>query len=137
MGTLSEEIHYVGVCVKIVMFALISYGSEVVKDANSDFGQSHVIPELLTLFWTKRTNCFTFDEDLSTNMEVHKVLMSYLLPMEVNREIILSCMRYSTLIEYDFQSILVHIFIEERTEFLMDCLATSVYLITISFQLLA
>ena len=119
------------------MLALVSYGSEIVKDANSDFGQSHVVPELLTLFWTKRTNCFTFDEDLSTNMEVHKVLMSYLLTMEVNREIILSCMRYSTLIEYDFQSILVHIFIEERTEFLMDCLATSVYLITISFQLLA
>lgn len=92
------------------MLALVSYGSEVVKDANSDFGQSHIVPELLTLFWTKRTNCFTFDEDLSTNMEVHKVLMPYLLTMEVNREIILSYMRYSTLIEYDFQSILVHIF---------------------------
>ena len=137
MGTISEEIQYVGVCVKIVMLALVSDGSEVVKDANSDVGQSHVVPEVLTLFWTKRTNCCTFDEDLSTNREVHKVLMSYLLTREVNREIILSCMRYSTLIEYDFQSILVHKFIEERTEFLMDCLATSVYLITISFQLLA
>ena len=108
------------------MLALVSYGSEVVKDANSDFGQPHVVPELLTLFWTKRSNCFTFDEHLFTNIEVYIVLMSYLLAMKLNRKIILSCMRYSTLIEYDFQSILVHIFIEERTEFLMDCLATPI-----------
>ena len=98
------------------MFTLVVHWGEIPKDTYASFCESHVIPQLLTMFRTKLFCCLALNESLFLHIEIYKVLMIDALAMELNREIVLtSKWYYLAFIKHNFQCVLVHILVQERT----------------------
>ncbi|MDY2914968.1 MAG: hypothetical protein SOU18_03565 [Alloprevotella sp.] len=70
------------------MFTLVMHWGEIPKDTYASFCESHVIPQLLTMVWTKFFYCLALDECLFLYIEIHKVLMFDELAMKLYREMI-------------------------------------------------
>ena len=89
--------------------------AEIPKDTYASVGEPHVIPQLLTMVWTKLFYCLALDERLFLHIEIHEVLMFYAFAMKLNREIVLTSKRYDlAFFKHNFQCVLVHIFVQER-----------------------
>ena len=98
------------------MFTLVVHWGEIPKDTYASFCESHVIPQLLTMFRTKLFCCLALDECLFLYIEIHKVLMFNELAMKLYREIVLTSKRYNlAFFQHNFQRVLVHILVQERT----------------------
>lgn len=98
------------------MFTLVMRWSEIPKDTYASFCESHVIPQLLTMILTKFFYCLTLNKRFFLHIEIYIVLMIDALTMKLNREMILTRKRHDlTFFKHNFQCVLVHIFVQERT----------------------
>ena len=98
------------------MFTLVMRWSEIPKDTYASFCQSHVIPQLLTMIRTKLFYCLALNERCFLHIEIYIVLMIDALTMKLNREMILTRKRHDLpFFKHNFQCVLVHIFVQERT----------------------
>ena len=77
------------------MFTLVMHWGEIPKDTYASFCESHIIPQLLTMVWTKLFYGLALYECLFLYIEIHKVLMIDTLAMEFNREIVLTSKRHN------------------------------------------
>ena len=75
---MSEDVHSICVNIKVVMFTLVMRRTEIPKDTNASVGEPHIIPQLLTMVWTKLFCCLALDERFFFHIEIHEVLMFFL-----------------------------------------------------------
>ena len=71
------------------MLRLVMNGSKIVEYPDAYFCESHIVPQLLSMFRTKMFYCFTFYEDLIVYKKVHIMFVADTLTVEINGEIIL------------------------------------------------
>ena len=133
---ISEHVHGVCFCIEIIVFVLVTYWSEVPENTNSCFCQTHIVPQLLALFSSQALDSLTLHKHLSTNEEVNIMFMFDRMSMKLYSEEIFLLILYVFLFKHNSQSILIHIFIKERSQLIMYDLAASVYIIAIQFELL-
>ena len=78
-----KSIHHTGGGVEVITFAFVLHRGEVIQDANTRGGESHIIPELLALLRADMLDSLTFHEDIITDEEVHEMLVLDGLAMEL------------------------------------------------------
>ena len=84
------------------MFRLVVNRSEIVEYSDAYFSESHIVPQLLSMFRTKVFYSFTFYENLIVYKKVHIMFVADALTMEFYGEIILlHKWLYIILFEYD------------------------------------
>ena len=118
------------------MLTLVAQWRKVPKNSYSCFSKSHIVPKLLSLLCTQTFYSFTFNKSLVLYIEIYLMLMLYLLPMKIYREVILPNKRDIAFIQNYFQCVLIHIFIEIRPQLTMYSLTAAINTITILPQLL-
>ena len=120
-----KSIHHAGGGVQIISFAFVLDRCEVIQDADACGGESHIVPELLTLLRADMLNRLALHEDIIADQEVHEMLMLDALAMELDGEIILALEGDVRLVERDSQCLLIHVLVEERPHVAMDNLAAA------------
>ena len=53
--------HHILFKIQIITLALVFYRSKIVKNTDLNFRKAHIVPQLLTMLWSKSGNSLTFN----------------------------------------------------------------------------
>ena len=56
-----KHVHHILFKIQIVTLALVFYRSKIVKNTDLNFRKAHIVPQLLTMLWSKSGNSLTFN----------------------------------------------------------------------------
>ena len=112
------------------MLTLVMDRSEIDKYADRNFRQSHIVPKLLTLLVAQSINGLALNQDTVLAKEIHVMLVLEPSSVEVYREIVFLRKCYTSFLEENVQSFLVHVLIQEWAKLTMHLLETTIQIIT-------
>lgn len=93
------------------MLVLVFNRSEIPQYSNSGISKAHIIPQLLAMFRTEAFSCLAFDDYITTNKKVYKVLMLNTPSVELYRKIIFPFIVKIVFLHTYFKSVLIYVFV--------------------------